>query len=152
MLSAGLLLEACISPCCESRERWKESLGAKSINPVLCAALHRSHSILKEPQDNLINRSWLPRAICQNQGLLVCTVPLIMAPVLRPWGGRPAEQLATLASLAADDLLCTRDMPRWWREAFFALWEMQKEWKQTEKSSHSVIKFSSTKTIIMVVT
>jgi len=52
-----------------------------------------------------------------------------MAAVLRPWGERPAEQLATLASLAADDLPRTREMPRWWREGFSALWEVQKKWR-----------------------
>jgi len=51
-----------------------------------------------------------------------------MAPMLRPRGRRPAEQLATLASLAAYDLPCTKEMPRWWGKVFSAPWEMQKEW------------------------
>lgn len=61
MLSTALLLvEACVSPCCERQESQKESLGDERINPVLCTALHSSQSSWKEPQDALTHPSWLP--------------------------------------------------------------------------------------------
>lgn len=62
-----------------------------------------------------------------------------MAPALGPRGGKPAEQLATLASLAAADLPCTRDVPRWWREGFSALWELQKEHRGADKAGHNAV-------------
>lgn len=127
MLSSSLLLvEASISPCCERQERWKESLGARGINPVLCTALHRSQSILKELQDDLTHSSWLPLGYLPKSRFISPHRSIDNGSSTEAPGREVTEQLATLASLAAADLPCTREMPRWWKEGFSALWDIQK--------------------------
>lgn len=140
MLSSSLLLvEASISPCCERQERWKESLGTRGINPVLCTALHRSQSILKELQDDLTHSSWLPLGYLPKSRFISPHRSIDNGSSTEAPGREVTEQLATLASLAAADLPCTREMPRWWKEGFSALWDIQKEWRWAEKCIHNVV-------------
>lgn len=140
MLSSSLLLvEASISPCCERQERWKESLGARSINPVLCTALHRSQSIFKEPQGDFTHSSWLPLGYLPKSRFISPHRSIDNGSGTEAPGRGAAEQLAILASLAAADLPCTREMPRWWKEGFSALRDIQKESRWTEKCIHNVV-------------
>lgn len=140
MLSSGLLLvEVSISPCCERLERWKESRGARSINPVLCTALHRSQSVLKGPQDDWTHLSWLPLGYLPKSRFISLHRSIDNGSCTEAPGREATEQLATLASLAAADLPCTRDMPRWWKEVFSALWDIEKKWRWAEKCIHNVV-------------
>lgn len=140
MLSSSLLLvEASISPCCERQQWWKESLGVRGINPVLCTALRRSQSTFKELQDDLTHSSWLPLGYLPKSRFISLHGSIDNGSSTEAPGREATEQLATLASLAAADLPCTREMPRWWKEGFSALWDIQKKWRWAEKCIHKVV-------------